>query len=106
LLSPRSERSEVPSLQSDEKIVPVGTNERLAPADLLGKARAQALMKRCWRGHITQYRSILDSNAPTSSQGRIQAFSLRAQSDDALRRLETISMPRSTICSFQGSRRP
>ena len=71
-------------MQSDEKIVPVGTNERLTPADLLGKARAQALMKRCWRGHITQYRSILDSNAPTSSQGWIQAFSLRAERCDAL----------------------
>jgi hypothetical protein len=65
LLSPRSERSEVTSLQSDEKIVSVGTNERLAPADFLGKASAQALMKKGCRGHITQCRSILDSNAPT-----------------------------------------
>jgi hypothetical protein len=54
LLPPRSERSEVASLPSDEEIVSVGTNERLAPADFLGKASAQALMKRCRGGHITQ----------------------------------------------------
>ncbi len=84
LLSPRSERAEVTSLQSDEEIVSVGTNERLAPADFLRKASAQALMKRRRRGHITQCRSILDSNAPTPPQGRIQAFSLSAQSHDAL----------------------
>jgi hypothetical protein len=41
LLSPRSERSEVTSLQSNQKIISMGTNERLAPADFLRKAGAQ-----------------------------------------------------------------
>ena len=71
-------------MQSDEEIVSVGTNERLAPADFLGKASAQALMKKGCRGHITQCRSILDSNAPTPSQGLIQAFHFSAQIHDAL----------------------
>ena len=84
LLSPRSERSEVTSLQRNEEIVSVGTNERLAPADLLRKTSAQELMKRRRCGRITQCRSILDSNTPTTPQRRIQAFRLRAQSHDAL----------------------
>ena len=71
-------------MQSDEEIVSVGANERLAPADFLGKASAQALMKRARRGRIAQCRSILDSNTPTPSQGRIQALCLSAQSRDAL----------------------
>jgi hypothetical protein len=40
LLPPRPERAEVTSLQSNKEIVSVGANERLTPADFLGKARA------------------------------------------------------------------